>query len=234
MADAGVQPTLPEPLSACFNRSLRRENLFEEMRMKPRSITITFLTTVSIILCAASLAAAQEKQKPMPTPSPASKPMMASPPATPAADPADLASVDSIIGAVYDVISGPAGKKRDWDRMRSLFLPGARLIPTGPRPGGGYGSRVLTVDEYIERSSGFFEKEGFFEREAARVTEQFGQIVHAFSTYESRHAPDDAKTIQRGINSIQLMNDGKRWWIVTIFWQGEDEKTPLPEKYLKH
>jgi hypothetical protein len=29
------------------------------------------------------------------------------------------------------------------------------------------------------------------------------------------------------------MNDGSRWWIVTIFWQGEDEKNPLPEKYLK-
>lgn len=201
--------------------------------MKLRSIAITFLTTSSIILCTASLATAQEKQKPMPTPSPASKPMMASPPATPAADPAEVASVDSIIGAVYDVISGPAGKKRDWDRMRSLFLPGARLIPTGPRPGGGYGSRVVTVDEYIERNSGFLEKEGFFEKEVARVSEQFGQIVHAFSTYESRHAPDDAKAFQRGINSIQLMNDGKRWWIVTIFWQGEDEKTPLPEKYLK-
>ena len=200
--------------------------------MKLRLIAITFLTTLSITLCAASLATAQEKQKPMPTPSPTSKPIMAAP-ATPAADPADVASVDSIIGAVYDVISGPAGKKRNWDRMRSLFLPGARLIPTGPRPGGGYGSRVLTVDEYIERSSGFFEKEGFYEKEAARVSEQFGEIVHAFSTYESRHAPDDAKPFQRGINSIQLMNDGKRWWIVTIFWQGEDDKTPLPEKYLK-
>jgi hypothetical protein len=155
-------------------------------------------------------------------------------PAAPAANPADVASIDAIIAAVYDVISGPAGKKRDWDRMRSLFLPGARLIPTGSRPAGGYGSRVLTVDEYIERASGFFEKEGFFEREAARQTEQFGQIAQAFSTYESRHAPDDAKPFQRGINSIQLMNDGKRWWVVTIFWQGEDEKTPLPEKYLKH
>ena len=201
--------------------------------MKLRSIAATFLTTSSIIFCTASLTTAQEKQKPMPTPSPASKPMMASPPATPAANPADVASVDSIIGAVYDVISGPAGKKRDWDRMRSLFLPGARLIPTGPRSGGGYGSRVLTVDEYIERGSGFLEREGFFEKEVARVSEQFGQIVHAFSTYESRHAPDDAKAFQRGINSIQLMNDGKRWWIVTIFWQGEDDKTPLPAKYLK-
>src|SRR5258705_11133199 len=144
------------------------------MRMKFRLIAITFLTTSSITLYAASLATAQEKQKPMPTPSPTSKPIMAAPPATPAADPVDVASVDSIIGAVYDVISGPAGKKRDWDRMRSLFIPGAGLIPTAPRKEGGYGSRVLTVDEYIGRASGFFEKEGFFEREAARVTEQFG------------------------------------------------------------
>ncbi len=174
-----------------------------------------------------------------PTPVPANtpapnQPAPASSPVTPAANPADVASVDSIIAAVYDVISGPAGKKRDWDRMRSLFIPGARLIPTSAKPNGGYGSRVLSVDEYAQRASGFFEKEGFYEREAARKTEQFGQIVHVFSTYESRHAPEDAKPFQRGINSIQLMNDGSRWWVVTIFWQGEDEKHPLPEKYLKN
>jgi hypothetical protein len=92
---------------------------------------------------------------------------------------------------------------------------------------------VLTVDEYIERASAFFEKDGFYERESARQTEMFGQIAHAFSTYESRHARGDAKPFQRGINSIQLMNDGKRWWVVTIFWQGEDERNPLPEKYVK-
>jgi hypothetical protein len=200
--------------------------------MKFSYAMITVLMPVVIFVGAAGAAGAQEKQKPMPSPTP--KPMAVETPALPAANPADVASMDSIIAAVYDVISGPAGKKRDWDRMRSLFIPGARLIPTGPRPGGAYGSRVLTVDEYIERSSGFFEKEGFYEREAARATEQFGQIAHAFSTYESRHAPDDAKPFQRGINSMQLMNDGKRWWIVTIFWQGEDEKSPLPEKYLKH
>lgn len=228
-----VLHTLLELLTACFNRSLQRENSFEEVRMKLRSIAITCPTVLFMIFCAASLVRAQEKEKPMPTPSPASKPLTAAPPAIPAANSADVASVDSIIGAVYDVISGPAGKKRDWDRMRSLFLPGARLIPTGPRQGGGYGSRVLTVDEYIERGSAFLEKEGFFEKEVARVSEQFGQIVHAFSTYESRHTAEDAKAFQRGINSMQLMNDGKRWWIVTIFWQGEDEKTPLPEKYLK-
>ena len=193
------------------------------------------MVTVAIMFCALAVSMAQEKQQvtPVPVPSPMPKQLSNEKPAPAAANPADVVSLDSIIAAVYDVISGPAGKKRDWDRMRSLFIPGARLIPTGPRQAGGYGSRVLTIDEYIERSSGFFEKEGFFEREAARRTEQFGQIAHAFSTYESRHAPDDAKSFQRGINSIQLMNDGKRWWVVTIFWQGENEKTPLPDKYLK-
>jgi hypothetical protein len=183
------------------------------------------------IICSTSIAMAQTA-KPTPVPSPTPQAQTTSP-ATPAANPADVTSIDSIIAALYDVISGPAGKKRDWDRMRSLFVPGARLIPTGPRQAGGYGSRVLTVDDYIERSSPFFEKEGFYESETSRVTEQFGQIAHAFSTYDSKHAPTDAKPFARGINSIQLMNDGKRWWIVTIFWQGEDEKNPLPEKYLK-
>jgi hypothetical protein len=201
--------------------------------MKQISTAVKLLITAVFILCGLAIAMAQEKSQPAPVPSPMPKPLANEKPAAPMANPADVASIDSIVAAVYDVISGPAGKKRDWDRMRSLFAPGARLIPTGPRPTGGYGSRVLTVDEYIERSSGFFEKEGFFETEVARQTEQFGQIAHAFSTYESRHAPDDAKPIQRGINSFQLMNDGKRWWVMTIFWQGEDEKTPLPEKYLK-
>jgi hypothetical protein len=203
-----------------------------------------FVLAGIILSCATSTIMAQTKtptpqtpdtstQKPATTgatPAPAATPSI---PSAPAANPADVASVDSIIAAVYDVISGPAGKQRDWDRMKSLFVPGARLIPTGPKQSGGYGSRVLTVDEYIQRASGFMAKEAFYEREAARKTEEFGQIVHVFSTYESRHAPGDAP-FQRGINSIQLMNDGTRWWVVTIFWQGEDEKHPLPEKYLKN
>jgi hypothetical protein len=72
----------------------------------------------------------------------------------------------------------------------------------------------------------------FFEKEVARRTESFGNIAHVFSTYESRRKSDDAKPFARGINSIQLMNDGKRWWIVTVFWQGEGPGNPLPEKHL--
>jgi hypothetical protein len=150
----------------------------------------------------------------------------------PPANPADVATMESTIGALYDVISGPPGK-RDWDRFRSLFISGARLIPTGRRQTGEVGSRVLTPDEYIQRSAPLLEKNGFFEREISHRVEKFGNIAHVFSTYESRHAKEDAKPFARGINSIQLMNDGKRWWIVTVFWQGEDEKNPLPAEYLR-
>jgi hypothetical protein len=166
-------------------------------------------------------------QTPLPTPAPAQ-----TTPTPPAANPKDVGTMDSTIAALYDVISGPAGK-RNWDRFRSLFAPGARLIANGVRPTGEIISRVMTVEDYAQRNGPFFEKNGFFEQEAARSTETFANIAHAFSTYESRHEKEDAKPFQRGINSIQLMNDGKRWWIVTILWQGEDEKNPLPDKYLK-
>lgn len=149
-----------------------------------------------------------------------------------AVDPADVSSVDAILHATYDVISGEAGKKRDWQRFRSLFWPGARLIPTSSRPDGTTGARVLDVEGYITQAGEYFEKNSFFEREVARRTERFGHIAHVFSTYESRHRADDPKPFARGINSFQLLYDGKRWWVVTIYWQAEGPKNPLPRKYL--
>jgi hypothetical protein len=194
-------------------------NLSSAIRINIRFLSLIAITTALIMTTKA--------QPATPTPSAAQTTT-----APPAANPADVATMDSTITALYDVISGPAGK-RNWDRFRSLFAPGARLIANGMRPTGEVVSRVMTVEDYAQRNGPFLEKQGFFEREAARHTDAFGNIAHVFSTYESRHAKDDAKPFQRGINSIQLMNDGKRWWIVTIFWQGEDEKNPLPEKYLK-
>jgi hypothetical protein len=151
--------------------------------------------------------------------------------ARPAANPADVATEDAILAALYDVISGPAGKARDWDRMRSLFVPGARLIPTGIGRDGAVRHRVMTVEDYVKGSGPMLEKEGFFENEVARTTERFGNVAHAFSTYESRHKAGEAP-FARGINSIQLLNDGTRWWVVTIFWDSEREGNPIPARYL--
>lgn len=146
----------------------------------------------------------------------------------------DARTIESILAATYDVISGPAGKKRDWDRFRSLFYSGARLIPTGKRPNENeVRARVLSPDEYVERSSPLLEKEGFFERGVSNKVDRFGNIAQVFSTYESRHNASDDLPFQRGINSFQLVNDGTRWWIMTILWQGETPENPIPNQYLR-
>jgi len=149
----------------------------------------------------------------------------------PSAAPGDVESADAIIAAVYDVISGPAGAERDWDRMRSLFLPGAQLTPSFPTPEGGYGARYMAVEDWIENAEDWFAESAFFEVEIHQVAESYGHIAHAFSTYESRREAD-GEPFTRGINSFQLMLDGQRWWIVNIFWQGETESEPIPSQYL--
>ena len=116
--------------------------------------------------------------------------------------------------------------------MRSLFVPGARLIPTFRDSTGGRGLRILTIDDWIAGANRSLVQNGFFERELSRVTEQYGNIVHLFSTYDSKRAPND-EPFARGINSFQLLNDGTRWWVVTIFWQGESDDYPIPAKYLR-
>jgi hypothetical protein len=154
-----------------------------------------------------------------------------SPPAM-APNPVDVASADAIIAAVYNVISGPAGQKRDWDRMHSLFYPGARLIRTTVNKEGGLSAESFSVEEYVERASRYFEKNGFAEREIARRTEKWANILQAFSTYESRHDAQDRAPFARGINSMQLFFDGTRWWILTIYWQEEGPQNPLPAEFL--
>jgi hypothetical protein len=150
------------------------------------------------------------------------------------ANPADVASVDALIKATYDVISGDAGVKRDWGRFRSLFYRNARLMPSGKNQQTGvYGAGSITPDDYVARSGPFLEKEGFHEREIGRRTEIYGNIAHVFSTYETYKSKTDKTPFMRGINSFQLINDGKRWYVMTIFWQAETPDNKIPKKYLK-
>jgi len=152
----------------------------------------------------------------------------------PPAKPADVASIDAIVAAVYDVISGDAGVERNWLRFRSLFYPGARMIPTGRNAKTGHAAAIFIAPEGYIRSSGpLLVKEGFHEREINRHVDTFGNIAQVFSSYEARHKLGDEKPFLRGINSIQLFNDGKRWWVLTIAWSAENEQNPLPEEYSK-
>lgn len=190
-----------------------------------RALVVTLLSTAVIIPIASAPARGQG------TPSAVAPQGQAQTP--PPANPADVASVDAIVAALYDVISGPVGHKRDWNRLRSLFVPGGKMIPVVPRQEGGYAPRIVSPDEYIQRSGELLEKYGFTEREVARRIERFGNIAHVFSTYEGRFQSPEAPSPPRGINSIQLVNDGKRWWVMNIMWEAERPDNKLPEKYLK-
>ncbi|HYL84074.1 MAG TPA: hypothetical protein VE263_07565 [Candidatus Angelobacter sp.] len=146
----------------------------------------------------------------------------------PPAKPADVSSIDAILHAVYDVISGPAGE-RDWNRFRSLFVPEARLTSAVKREGASAPVRLLTVDDYVKGAGGYFAKNGFFESAIVNRVERFGNIAQVFSSYASRHAADD-KPFTRGINSIQLFYDGSRWWVLSILWDEESDGNPLPKE----
>lgn len=155
------------------------------------------------------------------------------PAARPAARPADVESVDAIMAAVYDVISGPAGQKRDWDRFRSLMAPGARLVPTGRRPDGTGVLRNWSVEEYVTAAAPGLESGGFFERELGRKMERYGNVVHVMSAYDSKRTLADPAPFQRGVNSFQLWFDGTRWYVVSIFWEAETPENPIPAELLR-
>lgn len=184
------------------------------MRRFPRA----FLLVASALAAGAAPLAAQQQPPPHPVIIP-----------VPPANPADVESIDAIVAALYDVISGPQGQARNWQRMRSLFIPGGLLLPTGPRPGGAVGIRPMSVNDYIATSGPLLERVGFTERELNRRTERYGHIAHVFSSYEGRLEAENS-TI-RGINSIQLLNDGTRWWVVSVYWEAETPENPLPAEF---
>jgi hypothetical protein len=143
----------------------------------------------------------------------------------------DTRSVESTIQVLYEVISGDPGVARDWDRFKNLYKPEARLIPTRKDDQGNLIIKALTPDEYVQLFSSRIST-GFFERELSRKVEEYGTVVHVFSTYETKEKKDGPVT-NRGINSIQLFKDKDRYYIVNIFWCAESMGFPLPDKYLK-
>lgn len=191
-----------------------------------RSLSSSLAASLLLAVAFAGPASAQA-----PTQAPARPAAPPAPVSNPAYD-ADVGSIDSILAALYASISGDAGVKRDWDRFRNLFVPGARLIPTGQRPDGSGGHNVVTAEDYATRSGPVLERDGFHEREIGRHVDRYGRIAQVFSAYDSKRTLADAAPFMRGINSIQLWNDGKRWWVVTIYWEHESPGNPIPAQYL--
>jgi hypothetical protein len=129
----------------------------------------------------------------------------------------DVSTLDGILHAAYDVLSGPAGRPRDWERYRTLFTDGARLMPVVAVAGAKAHVRQLSLDDYIRRVEPIFAAEDFWERETSRQSEILGRVAHVLSRYESLRDPN-GPPFERGANSMQLFYDDTRWWIVSVMW----------------
>jgi len=147
------------------------------------------------------------------------------------ARPADVATIDGMIQAFYDVISGPAGQPREWSRDRTLYIPGVKFVAMSVKDGTPV-AQVMSHQQFVEDSDPWMVGQGFFEREVHRVTRRFGNIVHVFSTYAFRRTAD-GPVLGRGVNSIELFWDGTRWWIAAAIWDGERPDNPIPAALLQ-
>jgi hypothetical protein len=178
-----------------------------------------------ILLVAASLALARPAIAQAPDP----RPHVAVP--TIAARPADVATLDGIVGAYYDVISGPAGQPRQWSRDRTLYWPGIRFFAAGVKKDGTPRVNVMTHQEFVDATNDGVVRDGFVEHEIHRVTQRIGNIAHVMSTYEMR-AVGTGPVTGRGVNSLDLYWDGTRWWITGAIWDDERPGAPLPKALL--
>lgn len=143
-----------------------------------------------------------------------------------------VTTLDSTIKTLYSVISGEKGEARNWELFNYLFKPDAKLIPTGTNKQGVHVARYMTPQEYINTSGKWLIENGFFEKEIARSVHKFGNIAQVFTTYEAYNSESDAKPFMRGINSVQMLYDNNRWWIINIYWQQASKKNPIPKEYL--
>ncbi|WP_435133753.1 hypothetical protein [Formosa sp. A9] len=141
-------------------------------------------------------------------------------------------SLESTIGTLYLVISGDKKEKRDWDLFYFLFAPEAQLITTGVNFENKMQAKYMTPKDYVKASKNWMLKNGFHEREIHRIVHNYGAITQVFSTFEAYHSTKDKSPFSKGINSIQLMNDGNRWWILNLAWTNESPENPIPEEYL--
>jgi hypothetical protein len=176
--------------------------------------------SASLLASAAVVLAAQASRPPSPLPVPAISPA-----------PQDVTSIDGMVKAYYEVITGPPGQPRQWSRDRTLYIPDLRFVAMSVNEAGQPVTSVMSHQQFVDRENPSMVKDGFDEREIHRVTERFGNIAHVWSTYETRRKPG-GPLLGRGINSIELFWDGKRWWIANAIWDDERPDNPIPKEYL--
>ena len=133
---------------------------------------------------------------------------------------------------LYRAVSAPFGQ-RDWDSVKPLYHPDARVVRTGINPDGSTFARVMSIGDYIENVEALLKDVQFSEVELSHEALIFGNVARLTSVYEFtwRSATEFRKG--RGVNFFTLINDGERWRIMSVVWDNEREGVSLPEAGLK-
>ena len=143
-----------------------------------------------------------------------------------------LKNIEDLVKELYSAISFSNASEVDLDRFKMLFKPDARFIYFSKNS-----VEQLKLETFVIRLKEQIDKgniKSFYEYELTKTIDKFGKIANVFSTYEAKELPESFKVIQKGINSIQLIFDKERWWIISLMWYNEDSKYEIPEKYLPH
>ena len=139
--------------------------------------------------------------------------------------------IKALLTELYALVSGPAGFERDWQRQSELFYPYANMIRTSVDAEGTPQALVMKAQDYPANFRKLMAGEAFYEVEISRVIEVFGNVAHAFSAYEAWRDEGRTEFIKRGINSIQLFNDGQSWKIINMIWDDERADSTMSAKY---
>ncbi|WP_306015579.1 hypothetical protein [Oceanicaulis sp. MMSF_3324] len=134
------------------------------------------------------------------------------------------------VEALYDVISGPVGEARDWDRFRAMFLDGAQMTVLAPMPEGEERVVTLTIEDYVSRNAGRLSEMGFTEAETRRQTHVYGGLATVLSAYEAIRA-DTGETFATGVNTIVLARQDGVWKVASLAWRSETEDWPVERAF---
>ncbi len=135
------------------------------------------------------------------------------------------------LDSLYDVISGPVGEARDWDRFRGLFVEGARMTIVVPQEDGTNRIVTLSPEDYIERAGPNLVSNGFTEVELDRRIYHYGGMATVLSTYEGIYQ-STGEVMAVGLNTLVIVEEGEGVWkVASIAWRAADEDWPLDRAF---
>jgi len=136
------------------------------------------------------------------------------------ANPDDVSTIDGIMKAYYEVVSGPAGESGDYERDKTLHHPDAWIAIAGEDGEGNAFVRRMTLEGFYGDNAP--RAEPFWEYEVDRQVLRHGNMAHVWSRYASSRVKG-GEPYTGGVNTITLWHDGDRWWIMGWMFDTSEE-----------